>query len=187
MPETIMPCFDRFPREGSIIGRLLAGYGELELELCRCAIAVKTDLDGPIRAMFGQRGEETRIRAAKQLIGDAYQQVGLGAPYTEAISDMNWCRQIRNQYSHFHWYDTYAEGLCIFSVEEIAKQTARITSVTDKRHFLDVDLLEHQESFFKYVQKVFWFLESEYCVRAGRPSSPRHIAPPKVERPRMCN
>jgi hypothetical protein len=34
MTETIMPCFDRFPREGNLIGRLLAGYGELELELC---------------------------------------------------------------------------------------------------------------------------------------------------------
>ena len=36
MTETVMPCFDenQYPEEGLIIGRLLTGYGELELEMC---------------------------------------------------------------------------------------------------------------------------------------------------------
>ena len=65
MTETIMPGFDRFPAEASIIGRLLAGYGELEFELCRCVAAVTIDLDAAIRAMFKDRGEYKRIQTAK--------------------------------------------------------------------------------------------------------------------------
>lgn len=52
MPETIMPGFDRFPKQGMIIGRLLTGYGELEFELCRCVESVTGDLDAAIRALF---------------------------------------------------------------------------------------------------------------------------------------
>jgi hypothetical protein len=31
-----MPVFQRFPVEAEIIGRLVVGYGELELDLCNC-------------------------------------------------------------------------------------------------------------------------------------------------------
>ena len=62
MPATIMPCFGRFPEEGSIIGRLLAGYGELEFELCRCVAAINDNMDAAIKAMFRVRGEEKRIK-----------------------------------------------------------------------------------------------------------------------------
>ena len=64
MTETIMPCFDRFPEEGNMIGRLLAGYGELELELCRCVAVINGDLDAAIRAILRERGEQKRIGKA---------------------------------------------------------------------------------------------------------------------------
>ncbi len=40
---TIMPAFDTFLQEGAIVGRLLVGYGELELELCNCVAAARAD------------------------------------------------------------------------------------------------------------------------------------------------
>ena len=36
MATTIMPAFGRHPQEGAIVGRLLVGYADLELELCFC-------------------------------------------------------------------------------------------------------------------------------------------------------
>jgi hypothetical protein len=36
MARTILPAFVQFPKEAAIIGRLLAGYGELEFDLCNC-------------------------------------------------------------------------------------------------------------------------------------------------------
>jgi hypothetical protein len=114
MTETIMPCFDRFPEEGNMIGRLLAGYGELELELCRCVAVINGDLDAAIRAILRERGEQKRIGKADSLAKLAYVDAGLGSYYCAAISDMHWCRLIRNQYAHCNWYDTPAEGVCFF-------------------------------------------------------------------------
>ena len=62
--STIMPGFDRFPKEGDLIGRLLAGYGELELEMCACLAATTDDLGGAIKKLFGVRGERKRIQQA---------------------------------------------------------------------------------------------------------------------------
>src|SRR6266536_3381340 len=40
MTETVLPSFLRFREEGLIIGRILAGYGELEFEMCDCVFAI---------------------------------------------------------------------------------------------------------------------------------------------------
>jgi hypothetical protein len=52
-----MPCFDsnQAHDEGIVVGRLLAGYGELELQMCMCWIVAEGILDLPIREIFGIR------------------------------------------------------------------------------------------------------------------------------------
>ena len=58
MAELIIPCFSEHQAEADvkIIGRLLAGYGELELEMCEClAAAVTNNLDGAIKILFRGR------------------------------------------------------------------------------------------------------------------------------------
>jgi hypothetical protein len=70
MPETIMPAFDRFVEEGNIIGRLLAGYGELELEMCACVAAVTNDLDAAIRKL-NRLGDGTSFSNRYRLIETA--------------------------------------------------------------------------------------------------------------------
>jgi hypothetical protein len=69
---TIMPCFNRFPKEGDIIGRLLAGYGELELEMAACVAATTDDLNGAIKRLFGIRGESKRIKIADSMMKASY-------------------------------------------------------------------------------------------------------------------
>jgi hypothetical protein len=70
--ETIMPCFDRYPEEGDVVGRLLAGYGELEIELCNCVAALSGNLDDAIKALFSQQGESRRINNADAMARNDY-------------------------------------------------------------------------------------------------------------------
>jgi hypothetical protein len=51
-----MPCFKPGQAfdEDVILGRLLTGYGELELGMCSCLIAVEGMFDRPIRTIFGR-------------------------------------------------------------------------------------------------------------------------------------
>jgi DNA invertase Pin-like site-specific DNA recombinase len=53
----VLPVLRKFRAEGKIIGRLVVGYGELEIDLCRCIAAAGTNLDHVVRAMFKTQGE----------------------------------------------------------------------------------------------------------------------------------
>src|ERR1700738_2356229 len=84
MSSIIMPAFHVYHQEAAIIGRLLAGYGELEFLLCRCVAAtLGGDLSKATRILFRSRGEEHRISAA-----DARRdQTNKG---TRVVLDRNW-------------------------------------------------------------------------------------------------
>jgi hypothetical protein len=120
MSETVLPGFISRPDEGSIIGRILAGYGELEMELCGCVWAATGNLDAAIKALFRVRGEDNRIKKAVSMAKDYYAAAGLAETFNSVIEDLHWCRQIRNQYAHSQWYYTEAEGLCFVDLEHTA-------------------------------------------------------------------
>lgn len=161
---SLMPCFDanQAQAEGIIVGRLLAGYGELEVQLCACRIAVEGIVDLPIRELFSIRGAEKRLSIAKAALRSDYARAGLIADLLQALADLDWCRQIRNQYSHCQWYWTSTEGLCFVNLEELAKQPTTILSVTGNRHPIGLPLLEAQEAFFWYVKECLIYLETAY-------------------------
>jgi hypothetical protein len=189
MPETIMPAFDRFVEEGNIIGRSLAGYGELELEMCACVAAVTNDLDAAIRKLFGTRGEQRRIETAGSIMTPGYISAGLGTEYRDTIANMGWCKTVRNQYAHCNWYDTSEEGLCFVNLERLAQLKTKIVSVTAHRFPIDTALLRQQEAYFKYVQKCFWYLAESYSMFKGehRHGRPLFIWPARIERPLKHN
>ena len=56
-----MPAFADFPAEAEIIGRLLAGYTNLEVGLMNCVQVVRLDFDTVLKAIFRARGETARI------------------------------------------------------------------------------------------------------------------------------
>jgi hypothetical protein len=187
---TIMPCFDNCPKEGDIIGRLLAGYGELELEMCDCVAATTDDLDGAIKRLFGRRGEERRIKTADEMMRAHYASAGLASKYDPTIANMHWCRTVRNQYAHCNWYYTAAEGLCFVDLEHTAKLRRKIESVVAHRYPIDVALLKQQENYFTYVRYCYWHL-AESCRMARRKKvrrgGPLHQWPPLLARPPMHN
>jgi hypothetical protein len=163
---TIMPSFDRFPREGNRIGRLLAGYGELELEMCDCVAAATGDLNGAIKKLFGTRGERKRIDIADELMRPCYDSAGLRSKYDGTIENMHWCRAVRNQYAHCNWYDTPGEGLCFIDLEHTAT-LSEIKKLTEHRRPIDVPLLERQENYFHYVRTCYWHLAEALRIAHG--------------------
>jgi hypothetical protein len=194
---SLMPCFKpgEAYEEGIIIGRLLAGYGEIEMTMCGCLVAVERIFDLPIRTIFGERGAKERIKTARRELQSDYANAGLSAELIEVLSDMEWCRQIRNQYSHCQWYWTAQDGLCFVNLEEVAHQPTMIIDPTANRHPVDVSLLEAQENFFWYVKEFFTHLASAYRtwdqtrVRGGAAGPPTlvYARPPKVTRPPAHN
>ena len=96
MATTIMPVFGRYPQEGVIIGRLLAGYADLELELCFCVAFARNDLDMIFKSMFRSRGETQRVDIADAMGHQEYRALRLGTHFEEAIGGMRYCLKIRN-------------------------------------------------------------------------------------------
>jgi hypothetical protein len=95
----------KFQRERNIIGRLLVGYGEMELDLCNCVAMGIDDLDMTLKAMFRARGESLRVEIAEAMGQKVYASLGLSKPFDEALSAMRFCLRLRNRYAHSHFYD----------------------------------------------------------------------------------
>jgi hypothetical protein len=185
MTETIMPSFDRYAKEGNTIERLLAGYGELELEMCACVAATTNDLDAAIKKLFRTRGEKNRIKTADSMMTARYISAGLGTKYRRTLANMDWCRTVRNQYAHCNWYDTSEEGLCFVDLEYTAKLKKKIVSVAKHRYPIDATLLIQQEQYFRYVQRCFWYLVEAYKSFKGeqRHGRPLFTGPARIKRP----
>ncbi len=194
---SLMPCFgpNQAFDEGIVIGRLLAGYGEIEMAMCACLVAVEGMLDIPIRRLFDTRGAENRIKAAKKALQIDFANAGLLADLTQALADMDWCREIRNQYSHCQWFWTAQEGLCFVNLEALAKQPTQITSAIASKYPITLPLLQNQEDYFWYVKQCFMHLETAYHAwdrarargGAAGPSSFVYAKPPRIARPPLHN
>lgn len=181
---TILPSFVRFEAEGQIIGRLLAGYGELELQLCNCVSMVISDLDAVFKAMFRIRGETPRIKIADALGRKPYAAHQLESEFSDAIRAMRYCLKIRNQYAHCQWYDDNTGKLAFVNLEEIAGQDTVISNLLGlTTHHVDSALLTRQELYFIYVSACLDYLNYEGRRKAGK--LPSHIfeAPQRMIRP----
>ena len=192
---SLMPCFQReqASAEGMIIASLLAGYGELELEMCACLIKVEGQIDFAIKKIFAKCSAEERIKRARKLLTPDFTKAGLETVLAGALTDIDYCRKIRNQYAHCQWYWTSHEGLCFVNLEDLAQQAAPITAVTDDKCSIDVPLLQAQEAFFNYVKECFKHLQDSYVAwdrnRTGQRRPPFSIfpKPTTITRPPLHN
>jgi hypothetical protein len=190
MTETIIPAFRDAPAEATVVGRLLSGYSELELEMMQCVHLVSGDLDGAVRALYGKRGERKRVLNARKQSAPVFGSIGLAPQHRETFGDMDWCRAIRNQYAHCAWYYTSREGLCFTDLEKLARDPAPIAALTRLKYPVNEILLSEQERFFKHVQKRLWWLQQEYQIltgKAGRRPTRLWSWPLAMARPREHN
>jgi hypothetical protein len=90
-------------------------------------------------------------------------RAGLIGDLVQTFDDLDWCRQIRNQYAHCQWYWTQQDGLCFVNLEELAQQpTTILNDLTAGRHSIDLALLNAQEAFFWYVKECLMHLGDTY-------------------------
>jgi hypothetical protein len=182
----MFPIHNTFPREMSVIGRLLVDYGELELDLMNCVqVARSFDLNATLKAMFRVRGESNRIDIADGIGRAAYVAVNLEAEFDSMIAAIKHCLRIRNKYAHAYWHDPdMGRTLCYVSVEELAKEPAEVRDLTAlKCFFIDEELLLRQEAFFWYTRNLITYLNYQGRFNSGALKQqifplPAAVAPP---------
>lgn len=186
MPRTILPCFLRYPNEGTIIRNLLAGYTDLEVGLLHCIQVVRSDdFDAVLKTMFRVRGESNRVQIADALGRNPYRDLGLEDGFVRAIGAMEHCIKIRNQYAHCVWLDDNTGKLAFVNLEEVAKMDA---FESDLQHLttyhVDVPLLEAQETYYLYANDLINWVNYEGRYRAGKLRTPS-TEPTLVEKPQL--
>ncbi|HUU42096.1 MAG TPA: hypothetical protein VMW42_14265 [Desulfatiglandales bacterium] len=176
--------FTKLKNEGLIIGRLLAGYADLELNLFHCVNVTREDFDTIYKAMFKVRGETRRIDMADIFGRQNYHKLGLGTQFEMAISSIRYCLKIRNQYSHCNWRDDYSGNLAFAYLEEIAEKNSIVKDLKDLtiRH-VDKRTLIQQEQYFEYTDSLLEWVNFEGRRVAGKPSTPQKPAPKQLKRP----
>jgi hypothetical protein len=141
----MMPAFSDWPQHAAVIGRILAGYGELEFRLSKLvgyAMSAGVEYSAghrkALRALFEQRGEAARLKHAHLLVAGEMRKV-VSSPrrnvYEDAKKAMDECREFRNMFAHCH-FDTLKHGRStdgLFFVElEDAVNPKREKSVAQK-------------------------------------------------------
>lgn len=154
-------AFDRFKREGEIIGRMVIEYGELEWDLCLLVGHIIQDFDVALKAMYRSRGETQRIDVADALARNRLTVGRVKTIYEETIAHMRCCLKIRNQYAHTNWVDTVSEGLCFVNIEEVAKANDVIELADMPQYQLDLAIIEDQQRFFVQVMQNMRYLNME--------------------------
>jgi hypothetical protein len=153
----------KFPTEAAAVGRLLAGYADLEISLMHCVqMARGGDLDTVLKAMFGKRGETRRINTAAILGKSAYDSLGLGSRFSDVINNMKFCLTIRNCYAHSLWHDANIGHLSFVNLEEGAQDPCKVTDLLGLTiRYVDMNILTKQEEFLDFVDHSISFLNYE--------------------------
>jgi len=177
---TTRKAFKKYKDESAIIGRLLAGYADIELSLFHCVSVARNDFDTVYKAMFQTRGETRRIDMANIFGIQMYHDLELGTQFEMAISSTRYCLRIRNQYAHCLWYDDLSGDLAFTNLEEIAQTNGVINDLGGLtiRH-TDVPTLTQQGSYFEYTESFLTWLNFEGRRLAGKPSTAQQKKPPK--------
>jgi hypothetical protein len=167
--RSIMAPFSKFSKEGDTIGRLLAGYSNIELSLFHAVHVATGDFEGALRKMFGIRSESRRIAAAEKLGLPEYQRLKLATEFKKALRVMRYCLKIRNQYAHWLWWDDYTGKLAFANVEDLTKYKRKVKDFTKlKAHHVDDSLLKAQEAYFVYADELLLWVNYEGRFKDGK-------------------
>jgi hypothetical protein len=117
MANTVMPAFLECPAEAGIIGRILAGYGELEFLLCRALSKPLGTLEAAIKLLFASRsmGERARVEEARKHLSLLYARLNLADEAAQAFEAIDWCRVTRNTFAHAGW--SVNDEPCLFYID----------------------------------------------------------------------
>jgi hypothetical protein len=184
---TILPAFEECPEEALIIGRLIAGYGELEFDMALCVRWMIDDEETAFKVIYRAPGEVQRILMADALVRSRLAEGKERTIFEKAIAGMHVCRKIRNQYAHSNWL--VQDGILTFlDPQKGAEGDSPFMVNCVPFRQLGVAVLQEQETYFLYVSACLDWLNREAQLRAGEISSnPHPLAPREIPSPRFHN
>jgi hypothetical protein len=188
MPKSILAPFKKFSAEGATVGRLLAGYSNVEVGLLHCVqVARGGDLDTVLKKMFHKPGETRRINEAEKLGHADYLRLKLAGDFQKAIRVVRNCLKIRNQYAHWIWWDDLSGKLAFANLQDLAKRKRPVRDLTKlKAHHVDATLLDAQEAYFVYADEYLAWVNYEGRARHGKLKGGNPLIKPKpVRRPKL--
>lgn len=174
------------PGAAASIGLILAGYTELEFALFNCLDTLLDDFDTILKSLFRTRGETQRIEIGDAIGRHKFHAIGLGNEFEAAIGALQFCRRIRNSYSHCYWF-TSPRGFGYVDLEEVAKQNTKATaddSFFTLRH-LSSTVVSEQSAFFTATEKFLGWLENEVKVKRGKLPKNEFPKPDITTRPHL--
>ena len=181
---TILRAFADYPAEAALIGRMLAGYADLEIDLMNCAKSVRGDLDLALKTMFRGRGNSQRIDLAVAIARRPYDELGLGAEFDSAIAAVRICLRIRNLYAHCTWWNDSSGELAFANLEELAKLNVMVTDLRGLTvNHVNVAHLQSQFNYFEFADNMLLGVLQEGNRRAGRPAHLGVVIPDPVVAP----
>ena len=181
---SLMPVFDRFPKEGEIIGKLVVGYGELEIDLVECLTPIFGSFTIASRVMYRLRSEGNRFDVGDAVLRPYYEGVGLGAAYANTYSVFARCKKIRNNHAHCLWADK-GQNLFFATLEEIAKTDTGEGNLTF--YHVDIKLLTQQLELFEHCQYQLWHLRHEAAAKKENKTQTQFLMPKELQLPPLHN
>ncbi len=178
-----MPVFLEASQEAAIIGRLIAGYGELEYDLAMCLARFTHDRDAAFRALFRIRTESGRRQIADSLMRTPLADMGLAPQHADTKGALRHCLTIRNQYAHCHWGEYKNMQLHFVNMEQEVSGDEKKKSFKYLR--VSLPLLAEQEDYFSYAQNCLWFLAHETDRLRGSIKTHPFSMPPKRSQPSL--
>jgi hypothetical protein len=178
----IFPIALRHPKTFIAIGHMLTVYGDMETDLTFCVSNVH-GLSVAIKALFRPRGETTRVDIADAMAREAYEKVGLGTEFAEAIGNFRFCLRVRNQYAHCNWYDWPDGRFGFVDMQDLAESNKHLMMETLTVYPIDHQLVEAQANYFGYVQESLRYVASAYGKKVGLKPVFELSKPKKVRQP----
>lgn len=186
MAPRIRAIHENYRQELETVGRLLSDYGELEIGIFNCVAVTRAhSFDDVFKSMFATRGEKRRIDAACRLGLPQYEKDGFKQDFEAVIAAMHHCRLIRNQYAHAHWHNP-GDGLCFVDLEGLASTSVRVDDfVPANFRYVNQALLDEQEDFYTYTEKLLMHLNYERRRKLGQIGTSAFGKPSSQTHPRL--
>jgi hypothetical protein len=163
------------------LGRILAGFGDIEYTIVQ-AVGVAIEDDGAAcRALYRMMGSDVRLQVADALMRPTFMRIGLSDEYNEGLGAFRFSKKIRNQYAHAHWYPSPTHGLFFVDFEKPAKTTLGTVMLSPRP--VDAELLVEQWTYLNYAWKQWQYLRYELQKRMGGLSSHTWIVQKIIPKP----
>jgi hypothetical protein len=187
----LSPGLTQCKEEATLIGAMLANYGELEFCLTHCLGAALGDINSAFHKMYSERGEERRIKICEKM-RPKFIAINREREFAHTIDQVRHCKLIRDQYAH-GWFSWSAFSLGWGEAPRPRKVSLKLVSLEDavrdpagidaKPVNLPLDLLEAQASYFVNAQEWIMWLQSELEAAVGKPLSPAPKVPISLPKP----